>query len=246
MTFEPPATRAAPDIPAVRGTPDGNTWELTLIPESAAFACAADGRRIAPASATVSTNRADMSLIECILNSRGFDWQSSLRDGVLASGTPPEICGESRGPTRPQQRERRSRSAAPDRCPIRPMIRRRSSRADSRRSGAPEVLFPRPQDRAGDVTAARSPELLTGELRRPAHNELPGAERAARTLIDRSPVRETGYALLMDVLGAQGNAAEAMRVYDRARTTLQEELGIMPGRAIQQAHGRLLGMPAVP
>ena len=76
--------------------------------------------------------------------------------------------------------------------------------------------------------------------------ELPAAERAARTLIDRSPVRETGYALLMDVLGAQGNAAEAMRVYDRARTTLQEELGIMPGRAIQQAHGRLLGMPAVP
>src|SRR5579864_8674801 len=96
MTFEPPATRAAPDIPAVRGTPDGNTWELTLIPESAAFACAADGRRIAPASATVSTNRADMSLIECILNPRGLDRKSFLPDGVLASGTPPELCRDSR------------------------------------------------------------------------------------------------------------------------------------------------------
>jgi SARP family transcriptional regulator, regulator of embCAB operon len=71
--------------------------------------------------------------------------------------------------------------------------------------------------------------------------ELPGAERAARTLLERSPLRETGYALLMDTLAAQGNTAEAMRVYDRARATLHEELGITPGRAIQQAHARLLG-----
>ena len=76
--------------------------------------------------------------------------------------------------------------------------------------------------------------------------ELPGAERAARTLVDRSPLRETGYALLMDALAAQGNVAEAMRVYDRARTTLDQELGITPGRAIQEAHARLLGVPATP
>ena len=70
--------------------------------------------------------------------------------------------------------------------------------------------------------------------------ELPGAERAARNLLERSPMRETGYALLMDALAAQGNVAEAMRVYDRARTTLDQELGITPGRAIQEAHARLL------
>ncbi|MBV9050179.1 MAG: hypothetical protein JOY58_18060, partial [Solirubrobacterales bacterium] len=74
--------------------------------------------------------------------------------------------------------------------------------------------------------------------------ELPGAARAARTLVDRSPLRETGYALLMDALAAEGNVAEAMQVYDRARTTLQRELGITPGRAIQRAHARLLGIPA--
>jgi pentatricopeptide repeat protein len=51
-----------------------------------------------------------------------------------------------------------------------------------------------------------------------------------------------GYALLMDALAAQGNVAEAMRVYDRARSTLDQELGIIPGRAIQDAHSRLLGM----
>ena len=76
--------------------------------------------------------------------------------------------------------------------------------------------------------------------------ELPAAERAARRLLERSPLRETGYALLMNALAAQGNVAEAMRVYDRARTTLDQELAITPGRAIQEAHARLLGMPAPP
>jgi DNA-binding SARP family transcriptional activator len=76
--------------------------------------------------------------------------------------------------------------------------------------------------------------------------ELPGAERATRTLLERSPLRETGYALLMDVLAAQGNVADAMRVYDRARVTLDQELGITPGRAIQEAHARLLDLPAAP
>jgi DNA-binding SARP family transcriptional activator len=74
--------------------------------------------------------------------------------------------------------------------------------------------------------------------------ELAGAERAARRLLERSPLRETGYALLMNVLAAQGNIAEAMRVYDGARTTLDSELGITPGQAIQQAHARLLGIRA--
>lgn len=74
--------------------------------------------------------------------------------------------------------------------------------------------------------------------------ELPAAERAARRLLERSPLRETGYALLMNALAAQGNVAEAMRVYERARTTLDRELGITPGQAIQEAHARLLGISA--
>ena len=74
--------------------------------------------------------------------------------------------------------------------------------------------------------------------------ELPAAERAARRLLERSPLRETGYALLMNALAAQGNVAEAMRVYERARRTLDQELGITPGQAIQEAHARLLGLSA--
>jgi DNA-binding SARP family transcriptional activator len=70
--------------------------------------------------------------------------------------------------------------------------------------------------------------------------ELAGAERAARRLLVRAPLRESGYRLLMDTLAAQGNVGEAMRVYDAARTTLREELGLTPGPAIQEAHARLL------
>jgi SARP family transcriptional regulator, regulator of embCAB operon len=70
--------------------------------------------------------------------------------------------------------------------------------------------------------------------------ELAGAERGARRLIDRSPLRESGYRLLMDILAVQGNVGEAIRVYDRARRTLREELGIAPGPAIREAHARLL------
>jgi pentatricopeptide repeat protein len=62
--------------------------------------------------------------------------------------------------------------------------------------------------------------------------ELPGAERAAQNLLERSPMRETGYALLMDALSAQGNVAEAMRIYDRAHHPRPGTRN-HPGRAIQ-------------
>ena len=76
--------------------------------------------------------------------------------------------------------------------------------------------------------------------------ELPAAERAARTLLDRSPLRETAYALLMDALASQGNIAQAMHIYDRARCVLRDELGIPPGPSIQQAHARLLTVTTTP
>jgi DNA-binding SARP family transcriptional activator len=76
--------------------------------------------------------------------------------------------------------------------------------------------------------------------------ELAGAERAARRVVAHSPLRESGYRLLMDTLAAQGNVGEAMRVYDRARGTLREELGITPGPALQEAHARLLDHAAPP
>ncbi|HSJ73686.1 MAG TPA: BTAD domain-containing putative transcriptional regulator [Miltoncostaeaceae bacterium] len=71
--------------------------------------------------------------------------------------------------------------------------------------------------------------------------ELPAAERAARSLIRLSPYRETGHLFLMGALAAQGNTAEALRVYDDLRRLLKEELGTAPGRDLRELHARLLG-----
>jgi DNA-binding SARP family transcriptional activator len=71
--------------------------------------------------------------------------------------------------------------------------------------------------------------------------ELAGAERAARRLLDHNPLREAGYSLLMQALAARGNVAEALHVYERARTVFRDELGIPPGPAIHEIHSTLLG-----
>jgi pentatricopeptide repeat protein len=53
-------------------------------------------------------------------------------------------------------------------------------------------------------------------------------------------LRETGYRLLMEALAASGNVAEALQVYEHARTVLRDELGVPPGPAIQEVHATLL------
>jgi SARP family transcriptional regulator, regulator of embCAB operon len=70
--------------------------------------------------------------------------------------------------------------------------------------------------------------------------EVAVAERTARRMIDLSPYRESGYAVLMEALETQGNIAEALRVYERLRGLLREELGAAPSPTVQQVHRRLL------
>jgi Bacterial transcriptional activator domain len=70
--------------------------------------------------------------------------------------------------------------------------------------------------------------------------ELPAAERAARSLLELSPYRETGYRLLMEVLEARSNVAEALRVYEDLRCRLRDELGVAPGAETRAAHARLI------
>jgi DNA-binding SARP family transcriptional activator len=70
--------------------------------------------------------------------------------------------------------------------------------------------------------------------------EIPGAERAARQLIERAPLSETGYQLLMEVLAARGDVASALGLYEQLRKTVRDELGVDPGPAIRQLHDQLL------
>lgn len=66
------------------------------------------------------------------------------------------------------------------------------------------------------------------------------AERAARALVEREPFRERGHALLIEVLSACGNDAEALRAFDRLRTLLREELGLTPAPAVTALVERVL------
>lgn len=71
--------------------------------------------------------------------------------------------------------------------------------------------------------------------------ELDTAERAARSLIEQAPYRESGHRLLMEALAARGNAAEALLVYEELRSRLRSELGAVPSPPTQELHRRLLG-----
>ena len=70
---------------------------------------------------------------------------------------------------------------------------------------------------------------------------LPQAVSCARRLGGLAPFRGSGYRILMEALERSGNGAEALRVYDRLRITLRDELGVAPSSAVQDVYRRLLG-----
>jgi SARP family transcriptional regulator, regulator of embCAB operon len=70
--------------------------------------------------------------------------------------------------------------------------------------------------------------------------ELAAAVRAGRRLTEREPYRESGFRLLMNALRGEGNAAEAVRVYDELRRRLRDDLGVAPSAETQALHRELL------
>ena len=91
----------------------------------------------------------------------------------------------------------------------------------------------------------REAGLKAGELLAQAGLELGGpqllvAERAAQAIVEAAPLRESGSLLLMRVRAAQGNTAEAERVFHELRRLTLEELGRAPGAAVQAELERLL------
>ena len=75
-----------------------------------------------------------------------------------------------------------------------------------------------------------------------------GAEAAswAQQAIGLEPFRETGYRLLMEAHAADGNRAEALRVYERCRRLLADELGAYPSPETESVYQRLLQAPPAP
>jgi DNA-binding SARP family transcriptional activator len=70
--------------------------------------------------------------------------------------------------------------------------------------------------------------------------ELAMGEKAARELVAASPFRERGHALLMELVTARGNPAEALRIYEVLRERLRDELGANPAPALREMQAQLL------
>ncbi len=71
--------------------------------------------------------------------------------------------------------------------------------------------------------------------------ELADAERAARLLVAAAPYRESAHRLLMEVLAARGDRAEALQAYEALRARLRDDLGTAPGEDLRALHASLLG-----
>ena len=71
-------------------------------------------------------------------------------------------------------------------------------------------------------------------------DDLTRAESASRLLVERAPLHESGYQLLMLVMSKRSNVPDALQVYEALRTVLREELGTSPGAKLRDLHARLL------
>jgi DNA-binding SARP family transcriptional activator/ABC-type branched-subunit amino acid transport system substrate-binding protein len=72
------------------------------------------------------------------------------------------------------------------------------------------------------------------------------AAKWAEQAIALEPFRETGYRRLMEVHAAAGNRAEALRVYERCRLLLADELGAYPSPETESIYRGLLELPSAP
>jgi SARP family transcriptional regulator, regulator of embCAB operon len=71
-------------------------------------------------------------------------------------------------------------------------------------------------------------------------SELAPGERSARELVALAPYRERGHALLMEILTARGNGAEALRIYEQLRQRLRDDLGATPAPELRELQEKLL------
>jgi DNA-binding SARP family transcriptional activator len=71
------------------------------------------------------------------------------------------------------------------------------------------------------------------------------AIEAALSVVAAEPLRESAHRVLIDAHVASGNRSEALRQFDRARTILDDELGLPPGAGLVAAAARAHGPAAV-
>ena len=91
--------------------------------------------------------------------------------------------------------------------------------------------------RLEELRAAALEDRIAADLELGRHAELVAELQA---LAGRHPLRERPRALLMLALYRSGRQAEALEAYQEARRALVEELGIEPGRELEELQGAIL------
>lgn len=94
--------------------------------------------------------------------------------------------------------------------------------------------------RLGEARVAADELLVETLLARPDRESALRAQQVARELVARQPLREHAHELAMLAAARLDEQAEALEVYERLRRTLRDELGVDPGRSVQQLHARVL------
>lgn len=100
--------------------------------------------------------------------------------------------------------------------------------AIGRRPFLPDFAAPWIEARRTDLRSCLARGLQCLSAVSAATGEPSLAVRYAAELVALEPFRETGYQSLMRLHHAVGDRAEALRVFDRCRTVLREELGTSP------------------
>jgi DNA-binding SARP family transcriptional activator len=97
--------------------------------------------------------------------------------------------------------------------------------------------------RLNERRMAAAEERIRLEFSLGRHIEVIGELQA---LIADNPLRERFYAYLMSALQGAGRSADALDVYDRARTIFVEELGIEPGTELRELQSAILSGHSAP
>jgi branched-chain amino acid transport system substrate-binding protein len=93
-----------------------------------------------------------------------------------------------------------------------------------------------------DVRMRALERLADASLGAGDHSE---AARLAQKVVELEPYRESGYRRLMQAHAAAGNRAEGLRVYERCRRFLADELGAYPSPETDSIYKALLAAPSI-